>query len=341
MGGAPLGALIVNLGTPASPDVAAVRRYLREFLGDPFVIDLPAPLRRLLLEAVILPFRPRRSAAAYAKVWSDAGSPLLVHGRALRDGLASALGDGFAVELGMRYGEPSIAGAVDRLEQAGARRIAVLPLFPQYSTAATGSALAALRTVLGARPALSMVVAREDFYAEPGFVAAFAAIAAPRLERFRPDHVLFSYHGLPERQIRRADPSGRHCLADVSCCNAVAEANRRCYRAQCFATSRALAEALGLGAGKCDTAFQSRLGATPWIRPYTDRVLPELRRRGVSRLAVVCPSFVADCLETLEEIGIRGRAQWRALGGEALELVPCLNAEPLWVETLAGWLRDA
>ncbi len=339
MGGAPLAALIVNLGTPASPDVAAVRRYLREFLSDPYVIDLPVPLRRLLLEAVIMPFRPRRSAAAYAKIWSDAGSPLLVHGRALREGLSAALGDGFAVELGMRYGEPSIAGAVQRLAHAGARQIAVLPLFPQYSMAATASALAAAGAAIGAHPELSMRIVRDDFYAEPGFVAALAAIAAPRLERFRPDHVLLSYHGLPERQIRRADRSGRHCLADASCCDALAELNRRCYRAQCFATSRALAEALGLGAGACSTAFQSRLGFTPWIRPYTDRVLPELRRRGVSRLAVACPSFVSDCLETLEEIGIRGRAQWRALGGEALELVPCLNAEPIFVETLAGWLR--
>jgi ferrochelatase len=341
VGGAPTGVLILNLGTPASPAPADVRRYLRQFLSDPYVIDLAAPLRRLLLEAVILPFRPRRSAEAYAKIWTPAGSPLRVHGLALRDRLAAALGTGFAVELGMRYGEPALTGAVARLREAGARRVVVRPLFPQYSRAATRSALDAAAAALGAHPELTWAVVREDFHAEPGFVAALAGVAAPRLTRFRPDHVLMSYHGLPERQIRRTDPSGRHCLADASCCDAVTEVNRRCYRAQCFATSRALAAALELAPDAWSTSFQSRLGTTPWIRPYTDHVLPELRGRGVARLAVLCPSFVADCLETLEEIGIRGRAQWRELGGEALELVPCLNADPAWAETLAGWLREA
>jgi ferrochelatase len=335
------GALLVNLGTPLSPRVSDVRRYLREFLGDPRVIDLPAPARRLLLEAVILPFRPRRSAEAYAKIWTPAGSPLLVNGRALQGGVAAALGDGFAVELGMRYGEPSIAGAVGRLRDAGVRRIAALPLFPQYSSAATGSALQALSDAVAGEPGLSAVVAREDFYDAPSFVASFAAVAAPQLARFRPDFVLFSYHGLPERQVRRSDPSGRHCLADDACCDAISERNARCYRAQCFASTRALAPALGLGAEAHATAFQSRLGRTPWIPPYTDRVLPELREGGVRRLAVLCPSFVADCLETLEEIGIRGRDQWRALGGEELLLVPSLNAEPTWIRTVADWIRAA
>ena len=340
MSAAPTGVLLLNLGTPDSPRVPDVRRYLRQFLSDPLVIDLPRPLRRLLLEAVILPFRPRRSAEAYAKIWTDAGSPLLVHGLALRDRVAAALGGDFAVELGMRYGEPSIPGAVERLRGAGAGRVLVMPLFPQYSEAATRSALEAAALALDGR-ALSWRVVREDFHAEPGFVAALAERAAPALERFRPDHVLLSYHGLPERQIRRLDASGGHCLAKADCCDALGEVNRRCYRAQCHATSRALARALGLAPEAHGTAFQSRLGPTRWIRPYTDRVLPELRRRGVARLAVLCPSFVADCLETLEEIGIRAREQWRELGGEALELVPCLNADPAWARTLAGWLHEA
>jgi ferrochelatase len=335
------GALLVNLGTPASPRVSDVRRYLRQFLGDPLVIDLPAPARRLLLEAVILPFRPRRSAAAYAKIWTPGGSPLLVYGRALRDAVAAALGGDYAVELGMRYGEPSIPSAVERLARAGVQRIAALPLFPQFSLAATGSALEAVAEAAAARPEVTLRVVREDFYDAPGFVASFAAVAGPVLRAFRPDHVLFSYHGLPERQVRRTDASGRHCLASESCCDAISSLNARCYRAQCHATTRALVAALGLDASASSTAFQSRLGRTPWIRPYTDHVLPELSGRGVRRLAVLCPSFVADCLETLEEIGIRAREQWLALEGEALALVPSLNAEPTWVRTVAAWIREA
>jgi ferrochelatase len=334
------GVLLVNLGTPASPGVADVRRYLREFLGDPRVVDLPAPARWLLLEAVILPLRPRRSAEAYAKIWTPEGSPLRVHGEALRDGVAKAVGDGFAVELAMRYGEPSIPAAVERLESAGVSQVRVLPLFPQFSEAATGSVLARVAEVLAAR-GLEGAPLRHDFFDDPGFVSACTAVASEPLARFRPDFVLMSYHGLPERQIRRSDPSGRHCLASADCCDAVGEVNRRCYRAQCFATTRALARALDLAPDAHGTAFQSRLGRTPWIRPYTDLLLPELARRGVSRLAVMCPSFVADCLETLEEIGIRGREQWRELGGEELLLVPSLNADPAWVEGVAGWLRAA
>jgi ferrochelatase len=335
------GALLLNLGTPASPRVSDVRRYLRQFLSDPRVIDLPAAARRLLLEAVILPFRPRRSAEAYAKIWTPEGSPLLVHGRALREGVAAALGEAFRVELGMRYGEPSIASGVEGLLGAGARRIVALPLFPQYASASTGSALEALSAAVAGHPQLSLVVAREDFYDAPGFVAAFASVAAPVLRDFRPDHVLFSYHGLPERQLRRGDASGSHCLASDACCDAISSVNARCYRAQCHATTRALVAALDLDAAATTTAFQSRLGRTPWIRPYTDLVLPELFERGVRRLALLCPSFVADCLETLEEIGIRARAQWLELGGQELLLVPSLNAEPSWVRSVAGWIREA
>ncbi len=334
------GALLVNLGTPASTEVPDVRRYLREFLSDPRVLDLPAAARRLLLEGVILPFRPRQSAEAYAKVWMAEGSPLLVHGLALREAVAKSLGDAYEVELAMRYGEPSVAGALERLMASDVERIVVIPLFPQYSSAASGSALQRVFEEVGAAwnvPTLETVGA---FYEDPGFVGAFAAVAAPQLERFRPDHVLLSYHGLPERHVRKSDRSGGHCLQSDDCCAAIVDANRDCYRAQCYATSRALAGRLGLSPDAHSTAFQSRLGRTPWIRPYTDEVLPELAGRGVRRLAVLCPSFVADCLETLEEIGMRGRDQWREVGGEDLLLVPSLNAEPAWVETVAGWIRE-
>jgi ferrochelatase len=333
------GVLLVNLGTPDAPRPAEVRRYLREFLGDPRVIDLPAPLRWLLLHLVILPRRPRASARAYAKIWTPRGSPLLVHGEALRDAVARDLGPEYEVVLGMRYGRPSLREAAERLVAADVARIVALLLFPQWSEAASGSAEARLREELARRGAPPVAVL-PPFYSEPRFVAAVARIARPRLAAFRADHVLFSYHGLPERQIRAADASRRHCLARPDCCDAVVAANRRCYRAHCFATTRALAAALGLAPELYSTAFQSRLGGTPWILPHTDAVLPELAARGVRRLAVLCPSFVADCLETLEEIGLRAREQWRELGGEALELVPALNAEPAWVRTVSDWVRE-
>jgi ferrochelatase len=337
MSGERIGALLVNLGTPASPRVADVRRYLREFLGDPRVIDLPGPARWLFLNLVILPFRPRRSAAAYAQVWQPEGSPLRVHGRALEAAVAAELGPGHAVALAMRYGEPSVGAGLARLAAAGVDRIVALPLFPQFSEAATGSAQARIREEWERLPSAAPLEIRGAFCADAAFIEAWREVAAPALARFQPDHVLLSYHGLPERQVRAADPS--HCLASERCCEAPAAARLDCYRAQCFATTRALARALGLGAGSHSLAFQSRLGRTPWIGPHTDRWLPELAARGVRRLAVLCPSFVADCLETLEEIGIRARAQWRALGGEELELVPSLNAHPAWVRAVCALLR--
>jgi len=336
----PTGVLLVNLGTPDAPRPREVRRYLAEFLADPRVIDLPAVPRWLLLHGVILRTRPRASAAQYQKIWTEAGSPLLVHGLALRDGVAAALGDGYRVELGMRYGRPSLGDALDALDAAGVARIAVLPLFPQYSEAATGSAVARVRELHAARPGAPPLQVLGDFHAEPGFIEAFSQVARPHLERFHPDHVLFSYHGLPERQVRAADASGSHCFASEGCCDAVGEVNRRCYRAQCFATTRALCASLGLSEEATSVAFQSRLGRTPWIRPYTDVRIPELAAAGVKRLAVLCPAFVADCLETLEEIGIRAREQWRELGGEALELIPCPNAHPAWVDAVANMLRS-
>jgi ferrochelatase len=303
------------------------------------VLDLPAPARFLLLELAILPFRPRRSAAAYAKIWRPDGSPLLVHGRELAAALAAELGPGFAVEIAMRYGAPGIRDALARIAARAPARLIALPLFPQYSTAATGSALEKLAREHARVPGLPPLETLGAFYAEPAFLDAFAERARAPLARFAPDFVLFSYHGLPERQVTRLDASGAHCLAKADCCDAIGTVNRSCYRAQCHATTRELARRLALAEGGFATSFQSRLGRTPWIRPYTDLLLPELAARGQRRLAVICPSFVADCLETLEEIGIRAREQWRSLGGEDLLLVPSLNAEPAWVEAVASWMR--
>lgn len=336
----PIGVLLVQLGTPDSPTESDVRRYLAEFLSDPRVIDLPAPLRRLLLHGVILRVRPRASAAAYRKIWTPQGSPLRVYSEDFARALAAELGGDFRVALGMRYGAPSIDAALSALAEGAVRKLIVWPLFPQYSNAATGSALArAFERLAGF--AFERVISIGPVHADAGFVAAWAGVAAPALAAFRPDHVLFSYHGLPERQIRAADPSGRHCLASAECCAVLGAENRNCYRAQCHATTRDLARALALPPERHSTAFQSRLGPTRWIEPYTDVELPRLAGAGVRRLAVLCPAFVADCLETLEEIGMRAREQWQGLGGDDLLLVPSLNADRRWVAYAAERLRTA
>jgi len=336
-----LGILLLNLGTPDAPTSPAVRTYLREFLSDPRVIDIHPVARKLLLELVILPTRPSKSAAAYAKVWSAEGSPLLTFSRALEAKVRQALGPGHAVELGMRYGRPSIPEALGRLRAAGVERLVVAPLYPQYSSAATGSSLEAVFAELSRQHVVPPVAVLPAFYDDPGFIGAFAEVGAPVLERDRPDHVLFSFHGLPERHVKASDHSGRHCLQSAGCCDAIGVANRDCYRAHCFATARALAARLALAPGSWSVCFQSRLGRTPWIKPYTDLRLDELAKEGKKRLVVFCPAFVADCLETLEEIGLRAREQFLAAGGDTLSLVPSLNASDAWVGALVGLLRKA
>jgi ferrochelatase len=336
---APTGVLLIQLGTPDSTKISDVRRYLREFLSDPRVLDMPAPARALLLNAVILPFRPRRSAEQYEKIWTEEGSPLTIHTEALASRVQDLLGDGYRVAYGMRYQNPPIAEAVDRLVAEGCDRLVILPLFPQYASASTGSALEEALRVVGERWNTPDVVTIGSFYDDPGFVRSVAEVARPHLEEFRPDHTLFSYHGLPESQIRKSDPTGAWCLTSNSCCDRIAASNRFCYRAQSYATTRAIATELALEPGSHSTAFQSRLAGQKWIEPYTDVVLTDLYQSGVRRLAVLTPSFTADCLETLEEIGIRLRAQWEEMGGEAFLAVPCVNAEPAWAEAVAELIR--
>jgi len=328
------GVLLVNLGSPADPGVPAVRRYLREFLSDPRVIDIPPAGRALLLNLIILPFRPRQSSRAYRSIWTEEGSPLIVHSRRLAEAVARQLEPGIPVALAMRYGEPSIRRVLDALRERGADRIVIFPLYPQLASSTTGTVLEKVFEEASRRWNVPDLVTVPPFYREPGLAGSFAAVGRPLLESFRPDHVLMSFHGLPERHVRKSDPTGTHCLASAACCERMTGANRFCYRAQCFDTARRIAGELSLPEGSMTVTFQSRLGRTPWIRPYTDLTLAELPGRGVKRVAVFCPSFVADCLETLEEIGIRGREQFRAAGGEDLLLVPSLNEHPEWVETV-------
>ncbi|MBK7538455.1 MAG: ferrochelatase [Myxococcales bacterium] len=335
------GLLLINLGTPEEPTPPAVRRYLREFLSDPRVIDINPVGRALLLNLIILPFRPKKSAHAYQAIWDkERGSPLFYHSRDLADAVAKAMGDDWKVELVMRYGSPSIPEGLDALRRAGVDHIVVLPLFPQYASSSTGTALARVFEVAGQQwntPWLSVV---PPFYEDPGFLRAFAAVArAHKVDSA--DHVLMSFHGLPERHIRKSDPSGAHCLAQSSCCDRIVDANRNCYRAQCYATARGLAALLDLPADRYTVCFQSRLGRTPWIRPYTDEVIDQLAKAKTKHLAVLCPAFVADCLETIEEIGMRARQQFQAAGGQELTMIPSLNSSPEWVSAVAALARRA
>ncbi len=334
------GILLVNLGTPDAPEPAPVRRYLRQFLSDPRVIDINPVGRAALLYLVILPFRPARSAAAYQKVWTPEGSPLLVHGRALTERLRERIPE-HPIELGMRYGNPSLASAVDRLREQQCDRLLVVPLYPHYAASSTGSTIEELARITGSLWTTPFVSIVPPFYDHPAFLDAFTTVAKAKLAEFEADHLLFSFHGLPERQVVRcADPSV--CLASASCCETISAANRNCYRAQCHVTARELARALELGkeGEGWSIAFQSRLGRTPWIKPYTDEVVPALAKRGVRKLAVMCPAFVADCLETLEEIGMRAHEEFLAAGGEELQLVPSLNSHPAWVEDVEALIRE-
>ena len=331
------GVLLINTGTPDSPRVGDVRRYLGEFLMDPRMLVMPAPLRWLLVNGVILRTRPRRSAHAYASIWTERGSPLRIHAEDLAARLREALaGDVAGVAMAMRYGRPTVAAALRGFHDAAVDEVVVVPLYPQYSGAAWASAVDAVHAAAARLPVVPALRVVPPFFAEPEFLDAVAAVARPRLAAFGPAHVMFSFHSLPESHVRATDRGGGCLTAD--CCAALTAGNAACYRAQCFATARALALRLGLAAGTWEVAFQSRF-TRRWLRPFTDQRLVELARTGVRRVAVLCPAFVADCLETVEEVALRGRAAFRAEGGEELLAVPCVNADPAWVEGLAAIIR--
>jgi ferrochelatase len=326
--------LLVNLGSPASPAVPDVRRYLREFLGDERVLDLPAPARWLLLEGVILPTRPKKSAHAYASIWTKAGSPLIAISQQVRQALAATLGPDTPVYLAMRYGAPSIASVVAQLAADGVQELLLLPQYPHYAMASWETVVVRVMEEIAQQAPRMRVTTVQPFYADADYIAALHAVAAPHLAQGY-DHLLFSYHGLPVRHMRKADSSRAHCLTVADCCQTCSPAHATCYRAQCLATTRALAQRAGLDPARHSVSFQSRLAGEPWLEPFTDLEFERLPKAGVKNLLVICPAFVADCLETLEEIADRGRATFLAAGGTRFLQIPCLNSHPAYIDFLA------
>lgn len=321
------GILLANLGSPAAPEHDDVRRYLNEFLMDRHVIDAPWPVRRVVV-SLILRRRPEASAAAYRTIWRDEepGSPLLHWSERLADALRRRVN--VPVALGMRYGAPRLEEAIKALA-AAVDEILLMPLYPQHADATRTTTIEQAQALAGDTRLLVL----PPFYNRPEYLQAMRRLLSQELPRDA-DHLLFSYHGLPERQIRKADPTGNHCLQRPACCEMPSPAHAGCYRHQCLETTKRLAAGLPV---PHSTSFQSRLGRLRWLTPYTEEHLQQLAKDGVRHLAVVCPSFVADNLETLEEVAMQGEATFRAAGGERLTLIPCLNDREDWADALAKW----
>jgi ferrochelatase len=331
------GVLLVNLGTPDSPSVSDVRKYLREFLSDPRVIDTSAFTRWMLVNFIIAPIRSPRSAALYKKIWTAEGSPLLYYSQRQKQLLQEKLGNDYQVELAMRYQSPSIPDALKIFSKQIFKSIIVLPLFPQYASASTGSVHEKIMSEISTWQVIPGIKFINSFPNNKGFIDAFAEIGrAHQPEKF--DHVLFSFHGLPERQIRKADRSG-HCLQS-DCCSILEEKNSFCYRAQCFETARCLAIKLNLSSENYTVCFQSRLGRTPWIKPYADHVIAELAKKGKKNILVFAPAFVSDCLETIYEIGTEYDLLFKKNGGSRVQMVESLNDHPAWISAMAELIKN-
>ncbi len=332
----PIGVLLVNLGTPDAPRRRHVFRYLKQFLTDPRVIDVPLA-RKLIMPWLVVPLRAGQSARAYRKLWTEQGSPLKVYGYALAEGVQAQLGDDFVVALAMRYQQPSIENAIVHLLEQHIRHLVVLPLFPQYAASTTASIQAEVMRVLQQFWYIPPLTIADSFYHHPRFLELFA-----QKGKLYPiadyDHFIFSYHGVPERHLTKA-PQGNQCLT-ASCCNAIGPHNQYCYRAQCAATTRGIAQKLGLQPHQYTMSFQSRLGRDPWLQPYTEEVVRTLAQKGARKVLVCSPAFVADCLETTIEIGEEYAELFTKHGGTQLDLVPSLNDDPEWIDFIAHWVEQ-
>jgi len=332
--------LLTNLGSPDNTGVPAVRRYLDQFLMDPYVIQLPWLLRRLIVSLLVLPTRPKASAHAYQSIWWEEGSPLIVLSERLLG--AVRMKTGVPVAMAMRYGNPSIESQLLKLAaQDGIDEILLMPLYPHYADSTVKTSVEEAKRVIarhGLKVRLNVI---RPFYQEPDYIDALLASAAPWLnaaEGF--DHVLFSYHGLPELHLKKADPTGAHCLKRPDCCQVPSPAHATCYRHQVLQTTAHFVAKAGLAPDQYSVAFQSRLGRAKWLEPSTVDTLETLAQKGVRRLLVMCPAFVTDCLETLEEIALQGAETFKQAGGESLTLIPCLNDHDQWATVVARWCEE-
>ncbi|MCE6988348.1 ferrochelatase [Dyadobacter sp. CY323] len=333
------GVLIVNLGTPDSPSVPDVRKYLRQFLMDERVIDIPFLNRWLLINLIIAPFRAPKSAKIYKQLWRPDGSPLKIYGYSVKDKLQNALGEDYVVELAMRYQSPSIETALTELRKLTLSDIIVIPFFPQYASASTGSVYKEVMQVVKDWEVLPEIRFVNRFLDHPKFIEGFANLGKKYMAEREYDHFVFSYHGLPERQITKGDVTGTFCQFG-SCCDQLDHRNQHCYRAQCFETTRLLVKAMEIPEGKYTTCFQSRLGKNPWIKPYTDEVIPELTKKGVKSALAFSPAFVADCLETTIEVGEEYKEIFEKEGGEHWQLVESLNDSDIWIDALVDITKN-
>jgi len=327
------GVLLVNLGTPDSPSTDDVRKYLREFLMDKRVIDIPFISRWMLVNLIIAPFRAPKSAKIYRQLWQDRGSPLLFYGRDVTNELQRTLGEGYVVSLGMRYQTPSIETALQEIMNHQVKKIIVVPLFPQYASATTGSVTDKVMEITRKWEVIPELQLVANFFDDEMFIKSFGELGRKYISEHEYDHFIFSYHGIPERQVKKSSVKN-YCQLSEKCCSNYNPLNQYCYRAQCFATSRLLAAELEIPKEKYSVTFQSRLGKDPWLQPYTDEVIKKLPAEGKKKVLAFSPSFIADCLETTIEVGEEFKEEFMEAGGEHWQLVESLNAHPLWIETL-------
>lgn len=334
------GVLLINLGTPDSPSTADVRKYLNEFLMDGRVIDINPVGRTLLVKGLIVPFRSPKSAKLYKEIWSAEGSPLLHYSKLQQALLQQRLGGNYQVELAMRYQSPSIETALASLKAAQVQSIRVIALFPQYASASTGSVYEKVMKLVSQWPTIPDISFVNSFHDNDLMITAFAE-NGKKYEPQAYDHVLFSFHGLPQRQLKKSDHSGKYCLQAADCCASLNERNKFCYSAQSYNTARLIAAKLGLAQEQYTVCFQSRLGNDPWVQPYTSEVIAALAKKGVKRLLVFCPAFVADCLETVYEVSVEYAEEFKALGGREVQLVESLNDHPKWIAALEQLVHHA
>ena len=332
-----IGVLLINLGTPDEPTRGAVYRYLKQFLSDGRVIDIPWLPRQILVKGIIAPFRSGSSAKLYQRLWTEEGSPIKTYGYKVLEGVRKALGDEYQVELGMRYQNPSIKSALDKLLENRVREIIVFPMFAQYASATTGSVHDEVMRLLRKEQIIPNVKLIGSYHDNQKMLDVYIENAR-QFDLDSYDHILFSFHGLPETQMRKGDTCG-HCLKVENCCHTLSDRNQQCYSAQCHDTAFRIADQMNIPDEKFTVCFQSRLGPTAWIKPYTIDVIKEQRAKGAKRLLVFSPAFVADCLETIIEIGYEYQEEFEEMGGEHIDLVPSLNDHPLWIESIADIVR--